>query len=62
MNYLNSAVDEAVLERIEKLQNKISELQSDISCYEKEIARLDEYHLKYLEVQDYDYERNNENR
>ena len=46
-----SAVDEAVLERIEKLRNRITEMQFDISCYETELNVLEEFHLKYLEAQ-----------
>jgi hypothetical protein len=46
-----SAVDEAVLERIEKLHDRIAEMQLDISNYENELNVLEEYHLKYLEVQ-----------
>ena len=55
-----SAVDEAVLERMEKLRDRITDLQLEMSNYESEISRLEEYHLKYLEVQN--DERNNENR
>ena len=45
---LNSAVDEAVLERIEKLRAKIEELNFDMVCYEKEISAMIEYHNKYM--------------
>lgn len=58
----NSIVDEAVLERMENINFKIAQLKSEISVYEFELSKLEDYHLKYMEVQDYDYERNNENR
>lgn len=45
-----SAVDDAVLERIERLRDKIADLQLEMSNYESEISRLEEYHLKYMEV------------
>lgn len=54
-----SAVDDAVLERIERLRNKIADLQLEMSNYESEISRLEEYHLKYMEAQN--NERSNEN-
>lgn len=44
------AVDEAVLERMEKLRDRIAELQLDISNYENELECLDKYHLKYMET------------
>lgn len=43
------AVDEAVLERMEKLRDRIAELQLDIANYENELECLDKYHLKYME-------------
>ena len=46
-----SAVDDAVLERIERLRDKIADLQLEMSNYESEISRLEEYHLKYMEAQ-----------
>lgn len=46
-----SAVDDAVLERIEKIRDRITEMQFDISNYETELNVLEEFHLKYLEVQ-----------
>lgn len=46
-----SAVDDAVLDRIEKIRDRITEMQFDISNYENELNVLEEYHLKYLEVQ-----------
>ena len=55
----NPAVDDAVLERIERLQDKIADLQLEMSNYESEISRLEEYHLKYMEAQN--NERSNEN-
>lgn len=54
-----SAVDDAVFERIERLRNKIADLQLEMSNYESEISRLEEYHLKYMEAQN--NERSNEN-
>ena len=48
---LNPAVDDAVLDRIEKIRDRITEMQFDISNYENELNVLEEYHLKYLEVQ-----------
>jgi hypothetical protein len=54
-----SAVDDAVLERIERLRDKIADLQLEMSNYESEISRLEEYHLKYMEAQN--NERSNEN-
>lgn len=55
----NPAVDDAVLERIEKLRAKIEELNFDIVCYEKEISAMMQYHEKCMEAEN---ERNNENR
>lgn len=46
-----SAVDEAVLERIKKIRDRITEMQFDISNYENELNVLEEFHLKYMEAQ-----------
>ena len=54
----NPAVDDAVLERIERLRTKIEELNHDIVCYEKEISAMMQYHEKCMEAEN---ERNNEN-
>jgi hypothetical protein len=54
-----SAVDDAVLERIEKIRDRITEMQFDISNYENELNVLEEFHLKYMEAQN--NERSNEN-
>lgn len=54
----NPAVDDAVLERIERLRTKIEELNHDIICYEKEISAMMQYHEKCMEAEN---ERNNEN-
>ena len=54
-----SAVDDAVLERIERLRDKIADLQLEMSNYESELNVLEEYHLKYMEAQS--NERSNEN-
>lgn len=55
----NPAVDDAVLERIERLQDKIADLQLEMSNYESELNVLEEFHLKYMEAQN--NERSNEN-
>ena len=54
-----SAVDDAVLERIERLRYKIADLQLEMSNYESELNVLEEFHLKYMEAQK--NERSNEN-
>lgn len=54
----NPAVDDAVLERIERLRTKIEELNHDIVCYEKEISAMMQYHEKCMEAEN---ERNNKN-
>lgn len=46
-----SAVDDAVLDRIEKIRDRITEMQFDISNYETELNVLEEFHLKYMEAQ-----------
>lgn len=46
-----SAVDDAVLERIERLRDKIADLQLEMSNYESELNVLEEFHLKYMEAQ-----------
>jgi transcriptional regulator with XRE-family HTH domain len=45
----NSIVDEAVLERMENINFKIAQLKSEISVYEYELSKLNDYHTKYLE-------------
>jgi transposase-like protein len=55
----NPAVDDAVLERIERLRDKIADLQLEMSNYETELNVLEEFHLKYMEAQN--NERSNEN-
>lgn len=45
----NSIVDEAVLERMENINFKIAQLKSEISVYEFELSKLNDYHTKYLE-------------
>lgn len=47
----NPAVDDAVLERIERLRTKIEELNHEIVCYEKEISAMMQYHEKCMEVE-----------
>ena len=55
----NSIVHEAVLVRMDRLNENIAELQLSISNYENELNALEEYHLKYMEAQN--NERSNEN-